>query len=57
MHYLKDQNYIVIISESDQIWLQVGSNKLPLFDKRVSENESKLNDHYINYAQCLGLHS
>ena len=49
----KDQNDTVITSESDQIWLQAESNKLTLFDKRVLENESELNDHHINYAQFL----
>ena len=49
----KDQNDTVITSESNQIWLQVGSNKLTLFDKRVFEDEVELNEHHINYAKFL----
>ena len=44
----KDQNDTVITPESNQIWLQVGSNKLTLLDKRVLEDEGELNDHHIN---------
>ena len=49
----KGQNDTVITPESNQIWLQVESNKLTLFDKRVLEDEGELHDHHINYAQFL----
>ena len=50
----KDQNDTVITSESDQIWLQAGSNKLTLFDKRIYwKMEMSLMIIIINYAQFL----
>ena len=42
-----------IIDSIDDIWLQLDKNNLTMFDKTQLVEGNRLNDHHINYAQCL----
>lgn len=42
-----------IIDSIDDVWLQLDKNSLTMFDKAQLSEGNRLNDHHINYAQCL----
>ena len=42
-----------IIDSIYDVWLQLDKNSLTMFDKAQLSEGNRLNDHHINYAQCL----
>jgi len=42
-----------IIDCIDDVWLQIDKISLTMFDKAQLSEGNRLNDHHINYAQCL----